>query len=265
MRHRPLVSAHPVPHTDGSLGCLFVADDQHVGNLLQLGFANFITNLLLAVVDRRPEPCCGQFRLYRLPIVEMAVGDGQHRRLDRRQPHRESPGIVLDQQGDEPLEAAENRPVDDHRPVLGVVHADVLQLEALRHLVIELDGGALPLPADRVGDVEVDLRAVKGAVALVDVIRLPGALERTLERGLGAIPGRDFAQELRRAASTAWRCTPGRSRHSRAAPAAAATPLRTPICSSVTKQCASSCENCRTRVSPLSTPEASLRCSGVCS
>jgi hypothetical protein len=38
---------------------------------------------------------------------------------------------VLDEQRDEPLEAAEDRAVDDHRPVLGVVGADVLQVEAL--------------------------------------------------------------------------------------------------------------------------------------
>ena len=72
-----------------------------------------------------------------------------------------------------------------------------------RHLVVELDRRALPLPADRVGDVEVDLRPVERAVALVDRVGLAGALERRLELRLGVIPGRDLAQELRRAASTA--------------------------------------------------------------
>ena len=38
-----------------------------------------------------------------------------------------------------------------------------------------------------------------------------------------------------------------------------------PICDSITKTCASSWENCRTLVRPDSTPEASLRWSGVCS
>ena len=100
----------------------------------------------------------------------MPVRNRQHHGLDRRQPERKRASVVLDQDGDEPLEAAENRPVDDHRPVLGVVGADVLQVEPLRHLVVELDRGALPLPADGVGHVEVDLRPVEGAVALVQLV-----------------------------------------------------------------------------------------------
>ena len=51
--------------------------------------------------------------------------------------------------------------------MLGVVGADVLQVEALGHLVVELNRRALPFPADRVGDVEVDLRPVEVAAALV--------------------------------------------------------------------------------------------------
>ena len=120
-----------------------------------------------------------------------------------RQPQRPGAGIVLDQQRDEPLEAAENRPVDDHRPVLGVVGADVLQVEPLRHLVVELNRRALPLPADRVGDVEVDLRAVERAVALVDRVRL----RRPPRAPASAPPRRDPTSRSRRgtprAASTA--------------------------------------------------------------
>ena len=89
----------------------------------------------------------------------MPVGDGQHGGLDGRQPQRKGPGVVLDQHGDEPLETAENGPVDDDRPMLGVVGPDIFQVEPLRHLVVELDRGALPLAADGVGDVEIDLRA----------------------------------------------------------------------------------------------------------
>ena len=51
-----------------------------------------------------------------------------------------------------------------------------------RHLVVELNRAALPLAAERVGDVEVDLRAVERAVAVVDRVRLAGALERLLQR-----------------------------------------------------------------------------------
>src|SRR5436305_1110941 len=77
-------------------------------------------------------------------------------------------GMMLDQDSDEPLETAENRPVDDDRPVLGVVRAGVLQVEVFRLHVVELDRCALPFAADRVGHVEVDLRTVKRTVARVD-------------------------------------------------------------------------------------------------
>ena len=104
---------------------------------------------------------------------------------------------------DEPLEAAEDGAVDDHRAVLGVVGADVFQVEVLRLHVVELDRRALPLPADRVGHVEVDLRPVERAVLLVDRVRDAGLLERRLELRLGVIPGGHLAQELVRAASRA--------------------------------------------------------------
>ena len=89
--------------------------------------------------------------------------------------------------------------MNDDRPMLGVVGADVLQIEVLGLLVIELDRRALPFPADRVGDVEIDLRAVERAVLLVDGVGHAGALERRLQLRLGMIPGGDFAHELVRA------------------------------------------------------------------
>ena len=104
----------------------------------------------------------------------MPVRDREDACLERRQPQRKRPGEVLDEDGDEALEAAVDRPVDEHRAVLRVVGADVFQSEPLGHLVIELDRRALPLPADGVGHVEVDLRPVKGAVAHVQLVCLSG-------------------------------------------------------------------------------------------
>ena len=58
---------------------------------------------------------------------------------------------------DEALERSEDRAVDHHRRVLLVVGADVLELEALRHLVVELHRRRLELAAERVGHLVVDL------------------------------------------------------------------------------------------------------------
>ena len=78
--------------------------------------------------------------------------------------------------------------MDDDRTMFGVVRPDVLQVEPLRNLVVELNRGALPLPADGVGDVEVDLRTVERAVALVDRVGLADRVERALQLGLGVVP-----------------------------------------------------------------------------
>ena len=107
----------------------------------------------------------------------MAVGNWEHDGLDGRQPERKRSGEVLDQNRNESLEAAENGTVDHHRPVLGVVGADVFQVEVLGLLVVELDRRALPLSANRIGDIEVDLRPVERAILFVDRIRQPGVLE----------------------------------------------------------------------------------------
>ena len=169
-RARALVAAGARPHRHRAFRALPIADDQHVGHLLQLGLPDLISNLFLPLVEVGPQPGPPELVADRGGVGQVAVGNRQHHRLNRRQPQRKRPGVVLDQDGDEPLEAAENRPVDDHRPVLGVVGADVFQVEILRLHVIELNRGALPLPADRVGDVEVDLRAVERAVLLVQIV-----------------------------------------------------------------------------------------------
>ena len=67
-----------------------------------------------------------------------------------------------------------------------------------RHLVVELDRRALPFPPDRVGDVEVDLRAVERPVAFVQRVRLARSLERGLELRLGVVPRLHRAQKFGR-------------------------------------------------------------------
>ena len=54
----------------------------------------------------------------------------------------------------------------------------VLEVEALGQVEVALDGRALPPAADGVGDLDVDLRPVEGAAALVHLVVPPLALER---------------------------------------------------------------------------------------
>ena len=134
-----------------------------------------------------------------------------------------------------------------------VVLADVGQVEALRRVRVELDGRALPLAAERVGDVDVDLRSVESAPRSArrvegDVVlrraprasdasalsqsssvahHLLGVARRELERRLHAEDGVDPAHEREQRASTS-----------------------ASIWSRRKKMCASSCWNWRTRVRP---------------
>mmetsp|Transcript_22390 Transcript_22390/g.50453 ORF Transcript_22390/g.50453 Transcript_22390/m.50453 type:complete len:493 (-) Transcript_22390:197-1675(-) len=52
-------------------------------------------------------------------------------------------------------------------PLAGAVRSDVLEVEALREVEVALDGTALPLPAQRVADLEVNLGAVERSSSLV--------------------------------------------------------------------------------------------------
>ena len=75
------------------------------------------------------------------------------------------------------------------RTVLFTVLAHVGQIEALGQREVHLNGGALPLTADAVKKLDVDLGAVEGAIALIDIV---GQVEffHGLDKGVGGqFPG----------------------------------------------------------------------------
>ena len=138
-----------------------VAHHQHVRDLLQLRVADLEVDLLVALVHGgadagRVELLLDAARVFRLP-----VGDRQHDRLHGRQPHRERAGVVLDQDAEEALDRAVQRAMHHQRLVRLAVLADVLQPEAARQREIELHGGKLPLAADGVHQLHVDLGPVE--------------------------------------------------------------------------------------------------------
>ena len=77
--------------------------------------------------------------------------------------------------------------MDHHRPVLFPVGAGIGQVEALGQVHVQLNGAALPGTANAVLQVEVDLGAVEGAVALVDHVVHAQLVQSALEAvgGLG--------------------------------------------------------------------------------
>ena len=123
---------------------LSVAEHQHVGELGRLGVVDLLAHRLGALVHLHAYARLAQLRLDLGRIRQVAVRDWQDRHLHRRQPDREPARVVLDQDADEPLHRAEQRSVDHHRAVLGVVGPLVAEIEALGHLEVELAGAALP-------------------------------------------------------------------------------------------------------------------------
>ena len=196
-----------------------------------------------------------------LRVLVVAVGDRQHDHLQRRQPERQLAGEVLEQDPDEALVGAHQRAVDHHRLVLGVVGAGVGEAEALGQVVVELAGAELPGAAERVGHVHVDLRAVEGAVARVEVYSRPWGSSALRERRLAVVPELVGADALARAASRARAGRRGRRsgrwrRRTRARPRPR--PGSGPRC----RRCGeSSWAKWRTRSRPCSVPLGSRRCS----
>src|SRR6185437_3348610 len=78
---------------------------------------------------------------------------------------REAAGMMLDEDADEALERAQNGAVQHDRHVLLAVLADVESAEQAGHDIIELERADLPGPADRIGQMEFELRRIEGAFA----------------------------------------------------------------------------------------------------
>ena len=139
-----------------------LAHDQHVGNLLQLRLADLESDLLATLVDLGAQAGGSQRRGDFAGVRVLIVGDRQDGGLHRCQPQRERPGVVLDQDAEEALHGAPQGAVDHHGLVGAPVRPDVLQPEAPRQIEVELHGGQLPRPADRVHELDIDLRSVEG-------------------------------------------------------------------------------------------------------
>ena len=159
-----------LPQGDGPGGNLFFSHDPHVRNLSDFGCPDLVTDLLVASVDDHAETFPAHPGGDLLGVSLAGVGNRQQRELYRCQPDREVAGVMFDQDADETLERTEHGAMDHHRAMLLAVLADILQLEAFRHGEVELDGAQLPAAAQRVAHMEIDLGAVEGAVARIELV-----------------------------------------------------------------------------------------------
>src|SRR6266436_7435435 len=139
-RHRAHVLARPSAQARGAALGLPLPHDQHVGDLANLGVADAIAQLLVAVVELGADARGPQRREHLATVLAVLLADREHPRLHRAEPGGEHPREVLGEDRHEPLVGAEDHAVNHHRALGLAVGVDVLALHALgRHREIDLD------------------------------------------------------------------------------------------------------------------------------
>ena len=168
---------------------LLLAQDEHVGHAVDAaGLANLVADLLVAVVADHADAGLLQLGAHLVGVIAALLRDGKCLDLHGSQPGGELARKVLNQNTDEALDGAKAYAVQHDGALLGAVGVHVLQVKVERHLEVELHGAALPGTAERVLQVEVDLGAVEGAVALVDLVVHVQLLQSGAQALLGACP-----------------------------------------------------------------------------
>ena len=159
---------------------------------------DLLAHVLVGVVDLEAHAALEELLRDLLGVVVVLGADRHDADLHGAEPEGERALEVLDEDADEALHRAEDGAVQHDGLLVAAVLGDVLEVEVLRQLEVELQGADLPLAAERVLHLEVDLRAVEGAVALVDfVIALAVlAVEDLLELFFRNIPRLDVAHKV---------------------------------------------------------------------
>ena len=198
-------------------------------------------------------------RLDFLGVGGQILIDGQEHGLHRGQPEGKASGKVFHQDTEEAFHGAVNHPVDHDGAVLVVVLALVGQVEALGQGHVQLDGAALPGPAQGILDVDVDFGTVEGAVALVDDVFLAVILQGLAQAVGGLFPLFIRADGFFRTGGKVPGERSGRSGCRSVLPDAAHPVPRRRSGPGVMKIWASSWWKARTRNKPESAPESSCR------
>ena len=177
----------PLPWRDCSLLDFLVPDNEHVRDFLHLGFTNFIAQLLASRIDLHANTPAPQLLADRLSKIELRVGNGNDHRLHRRQPDRESPCVMFNEDPQKALNGPEDHAVYHDRPVPGPIRPYVSQIESFGQRKITLDGSALPAAVKGVFELDVDLRPVESAFPFANMV-----LESLFFKRLHECPGRSL-------------------------------------------------------------------------
>ena len=123
-----------------------------------------------------------------MSIRARLLGDRKNLDLAWAQPDRELAFVILGQNTNEALEGTKASAVNHDWLLLGAIGVNVLKLEVVRQLEVKLDGTALPRTAEAVGQMEVNLRTVESAIALVDHVLNAHRLKCVTKALFSALP-----------------------------------------------------------------------------
>ena len=171
-------------HIDAARLRFLFPNHQNIRYLGQLRLAHLEAQLLVARIGRHADPQSFQLLAGLERGFVVGIGDRQDPGLFGRQPGGHGAGVLLDEHTDEALQRAHDGPVHHDRAMTFAVLAHIGQVETFRQGEVHLDGGALPFTTDAVQQAHVDLGAVEGAVALVDLVGHAGLLHG-LDQGIG--------------------------------------------------------------------------------
>ena len=157
-------------HVGGLSGSFIpVSEDEDVRVLEILVLFDLFLHIALGVIRLDADAAFLQKRENLLRVGIMLRSDRDDADLLRGEPEGEDALEVFDDNSDEALQGAVDRPVNDDRHRRYALRGLIAQAEIMRELEVELDGPALPFSPERVLDLEVDLRSVEGPVSLIDL------------------------------------------------------------------------------------------------
>ena len=133
------ISSNAVTHGQRFLGRFTLAEDDHVGDELDLGAADLRADFFRPAVRLDSQTLSTELSRNFLCVLLEFGAHGQDPDLLRGQPERKRAGEMLDQNPDETLKRVQRRAVQNHRLVRVIVRADVTQAETLLRREFEVD------------------------------------------------------------------------------------------------------------------------------
>mmetsp|Transcript_9567 Transcript_9567/g.20380 ORF Transcript_9567/g.20380 Transcript_9567/m.20380 type:complete len:233 (-) Transcript_9567:1491-2189(-) len=185
--HRPQLLPTQQPDSQSVVLHLLLAHYAHDGGLGLLGVTDELRDGG-ATIHLRADTCPGHGLGHGLGIGRDLIVEGEEANLCGCHPQGEGARVVLNQDAEEALDGAKDGAVDHDGALLGVLAVNVLHVKPLGQVVVQLDGGTLPLAPDGVLDLDVDLGAVESTTASVHGVVPALALQGLHQSALGNGP-----------------------------------------------------------------------------